>query len=98
MNVASLVKRKTRFAVLLRDNDRGSTHLMNKLMMVLEILSQPARKSITFDRGIEFRDWRKRKPGIGTKPWFCDPQAPLSGHCCAMPGRAMHGNRVPSKI
>ena len=28
------------------------------------------------DRGIEFRDWRKLKPGIGTEAWFCDPQAP----------------------
>lgn len=76
MNVASLVERKTRFAVLFRNNDRSSTHLMNKLMTVFESLPQPARKSITFDRGIEFRNWRKLKPGIGTEAWFCDPQAP----------------------
>ena len=75
-NVASLVERKTRFAVLFRNNDRSTTHLMNKLMGVMEPLPQPARKSITFDRGIEFRDWRKLKPGIGTEAWFCDPQAP----------------------
>ncbi|MCZ4368339.1 MULTISPECIES: IS30 family transposase [Sulfitobacter] len=75
-NVASLVERKTRFAVLFRNNDRSTTHLMNKLMSVMEPLPQPARKSITFDRGIEFRDWRKLKPGIGTEAWFCDPQAP----------------------
>jgi len=76
MNVASLVERKTRFAVLFRNNDRSSTHLMNKLMDVFEPLPQPARKSITFDRGIEFRHWRKLKPGIGTEAWFCDLQAP----------------------
>ena len=76
MNVASLVERKTRFAVLFRNNDRSTTHLMNRLMGVMEPLPQPARKSITFDRGIEFRDWRKLKPGIGTEAWFCDPQAP----------------------
>lgn len=75
-NVASLVERKTRFAVLFRNNDRSTTHLMNRLMGVMEPLPQPARKSITFDRGIEFRDWRKLKPGIGTEAWFCDPQAP----------------------
>jgi len=46
------------------------------LMTVLEPLPQPARRSITFDRGIEFRHWRKLKPGIGTEAWFCDPQAP----------------------
>ena len=75
-NVASLVERKTRFAVLFRNNDRSTTHLMNKLMSVMEPLPQPARKSITFDRGIEFRSWRKLKPGIGTEAWFCDPQSP----------------------
>ena len=34
MNVASLVERKTRFAVLFRNNDRSTTHLMNRLMDV----------------------------------------------------------------
>jgi IS30 family transposase len=75
-NVASLVERKTRFAVLFRNNDRSTTHLLNRLMSVMEPLPQPANKSITFDRGIQFRDWRKLKPGIGTEAWFCDPQAP----------------------
>ena len=76
MNVASLVERKTRFAVLFRNNDRSSTHVMRKLMDVMEPLPQPARRSITFDRGLEFREWRKLKSGIGTDAWFCDPQAP----------------------
>ncbi|MCI2400900.1 IS30 family transposase [Aliiroseovarius subalbicans] len=76
MNVASLVERKTRYAVLFRNNDRSSTHLMNKLMDVMERLPQPARRSITFDRGFEFREWRRLKSGIGTESWFCDPQAP----------------------
>lgn len=76
MNVASLVERKTRFAVLFRNNDRSSTYFVNKLMDVIEPLPQPARCSITFDRGFEFREWRKLKSGIGTESWFCDPQAP----------------------
>lgn len=76
MNVASFVERKTRYAVLFRNNDRSSTHLMNKLMDVMEPLPQPARRSITFDRGFEFREWRRLKSGIGTESWFCDPQAP----------------------
>jgi IS30 family transposase len=75
-NVASLIERETRFAVLFRNNDRGMTHLMNRLMTVMERLPRQARKSITFDRGIELRNWRKLKSGIGTEAWFCDPQAP----------------------
>ena len=73
MNLASLIERRTRFAVLFRSNDRSTTLLMNKLMSVMEPLPQTACKSITFDRGIEFRSWRKPKPRIGTEEWFCDP-------------------------
>nr|WP_241565233.1 hypothetical protein [Sinirhodobacter populi] len=75
-NIASLVERKTRFAVPFRNNDRCTIHLMNRLMAVMQPLPQPARRSITFDRGIEFRSWRKLKPGIGTEVWFRDAQAP----------------------
>lgn len=75
MNVASLVERKTLFAVLFLNNDRSSTHFVNKLMDVMEPLPQLARKSITFDRGLEFRAWRQLKSEIGTESWFCDPQA-----------------------
>ncbi len=50
MNVASLVERKTRFAVLFRNNDRRSGHFSNKLIDIIEPLPQPARHSITFDR------------------------------------------------
>lgn len=49
MNVASLVERKIRFAVLLSNNDRSSTHFINKQIDVMLSLPQSARKSITFD-------------------------------------------------
>ena len=75
-NVASLVERKTRFAVLFRNNDRSSKHFIARLMDIMEPLPQIARQSITFDRGIEFSGWRKLENGIGTRAWFCDPQAP----------------------
>ena len=83
MNVASLIERKTRFAVLFRNNDRSTTHLMNRLVGVMEPLPQPARKSITFDRGIEFRNWRKLKP----------ESEPRHGSVILKP----RGKRVPSK-
>jgi IS30 family transposase len=65
LNVAPLVDRKTRFAALFRNNDRSSTHFVNTLMDVMEPLPQRALKSITFDRGFEFRAWCKLKSGIG---------------------------------
>lgn len=75
-NVASLVERKTRYAVLFRNNDRSSKHLMNRLITLLSPLPLSARRSITFDRGLEFNRWRDLRTGMGTEAWFCDPQAP----------------------
>lgn len=76
VNVALLVERKTRFAVLFRNGDRRSKPLMGKLIDLLAPLPRPARQSITFDRGFEFTAWRELKKGMGTEAWFCDPQAP----------------------
>jgi IS30 family transposase len=75
-NVASLVERKTRYAVLFRNNDRSSTMLMNRLIDLFSPLPLPARQSITFDRGFEFVAWKHLERGMGTEAWFCDPQAP----------------------
>lgn len=74
-NVASLIERKTRFAVIFRNKDRRSKQLMNRLIDLFTALPQPARQSITFDRGFEFTAWRELKKGMGTEAWFCDPQA-----------------------
>jgi len=75
-NVATLVERKTRYTVLLRNNDRKSRPLMNRMVNEMSPLPADARRSITFDRGFEFTAWRELDRGMGTKAWFCDPQAP----------------------
>lgn len=75
-NVATLIERKTRYTVLLRNNDRKSRPLMDRLINEMSPLPSEARRSITFDRGFEFTSWRKLDKGMGTKAWFCDPQAP----------------------
>lgn len=40
-NVASLVERKTRYAVLSRNNDSNSNHFINRLMSVMGPLPKP---------------------------------------------------------
>lgn len=75
-NVTSLVERVSRFAVLLRNNDRQSRPVMDGLIGVLQALPRQARRSITFDRGTEFTDWPYLRAGIGAETWFCDPQSP----------------------
>lgn len=62
----SLVERKARFAVLLRNKDHNAT-------LSIEPLPAPARKSIISDREVEFQDWRNLTPVIGTMAEFCNP-------------------------
>lgn len=75
-NVTSLVERVSRFTVFLRNNDRQSRPIMERLIRTLEALPATARRSITFDRGTEFTDWPYLQAGLGTQTWFCDPQSP----------------------
>ncbi len=77
VNVTSLVERVSRYAVVMRNEDRQSKPIMESLIQGLAPLPADARQSITFDRGTEFSAWRRLKDGIGADSWFCDPSAPL---------------------
>ena len=77
-NVASLVERKTRFAVLFRNPDRRSAPLMDRLVTALAPLPRAARRSITFDRGLEFTAWRELDAGMGTKARLGRPPSALA--------------------
>lgn len=61
------VERKARYAVLFRNNDRSTRHLIDRLMTAIAALLQVARRSITFDRGTEFYGWRRLQNDIGTE-------------------------------
>ncbi len=74
--VTSLVERVSRYAVVMRNEDRQSKPLMEALIGGLAPLPADARQSITFDRGTEISARRRLKDGIGADSWFCDPQAP----------------------
>ena len=76
VNVTSLVERVSRYAVVMRNEDRQSKPIMEALIQGLASLPADARQSITFDRGTEFSAWKHLKAGIGADAWFCDPQAP----------------------
>ncbi len=75
-NVTSLVERVSRFAVVLKNPDRQSKPVMERLIDSLSPLPAEARRSITFDRGTEFSAWQHLKDGLGVEPWVCDPQSP----------------------
>lgn len=95
-NVASLVERKTRFAVLLRNPGRRSRPLMHRLVTLPAPLPRAARRPITFDRGLALVSWRDPDAGMGMKAWSCDPQAPWSEGRFRMPrpGLSLQGNAL----
>ena len=75
-NLTTLVERTTRFAVLMRNNDRTSKPVMGQIIDGLGTLPRHARRSFTFDRGTEFAAWRELNEGLQSQTWFCDPQSP----------------------
>ena len=60
----------------MKNADRRSRLVMDGLIGSLSPLPAHARRSITFDRGLEFRTWPYLQAGPGVATRFCDPQAP----------------------
>lgn len=75
-NVATITERKTRYTVLFRNADRRSKAIMANLIDLFSPLPAFARRSLTFDRGLEFVSWRLLETALAARVWFCDPQAP----------------------
>lgn len=75
-NVTSLVERRSRYTVLIKNPSRHSRPIMDKIIRAFSPLPAFARQSFTFDRGTEFAGFRALEEGIGARSWFCDPSAP----------------------
>jgi IS30 family transposase len=75
-NVTTLVERKSRYTVLIKNPSRHSGPIMDKIIRAFSPLPAFARQSFTFDRGTEFAGFRALEDGIGARSWFCDPSAP----------------------
>lgn len=77
INVTSLVERVSRYAIVMRNEDRQSKPIMESLINGLVPLPANARKSITFDRGTEFSAWKYLKTGIGGMPGSVTRKRPI---------------------
>lgn len=72
-NVTPLVGPVSRFMVLLKNPNKRTKPVMDKIMKAVRDLPHIAHRSITFDRGTEFVSWPHLQSEIGTQTWFCDP-------------------------
>ncbi|HLP66505.1 MAG TPA: IS30 family transposase [Rhizobium sp.] len=75
-NITSLVERKSRYIVLIKNPSRHSRPIMDKIIRSFSPLPEFARRSFTFDRGTEIAGFSALEDGIGAPSWFCDPSAP----------------------
>ena len=73
-NVLTLIDRKTKHTVLIKNHNKRSTTVIGALMQRIN-RSALAIKSITFDNGSEFAE-HSRLNYVGIKTYFCDPGSP----------------------
>jgi len=74
-NVTSLVERKSRYTVMIKNPSRHSRPIMDKIIETFSPLPSLVRQSFTFDRGTAFAGFRALEDGIGARSWFCEPSA-----------------------
>jgi IS30 family transposase len=74
-NIAVLVERKSRYTMLTKNNDKKTTTVMQKMFNQLGKLPANARKSVTFDNGLEFAS-HQLLGFLSMATFFCDPGSP----------------------
>jgi transposase, IS30 family len=75
-NVTTLVERKSRYTVLLGNQDRKSEPVLSRIRDRFSSLPRHFRQSITFDRGSEFMAWPLLEKHIELGSFYCDPRSP----------------------
>jgi len=75
-NVTSLLERRSRFTLLLPNDDRRSSAVLAGIAGALRGLPGPARRTVTFDRGTEFAAYAALDRHLALASYFCDPHSP----------------------
>jgi len=76
MNLGVIVERKTRLVRLIKNESKRAAIVMKGIFNKLAELPDFARKSITFDNGLEFVKHAVLKRFIGMDTYFCDKHSP----------------------
>lgn len=74
-NVTTLVERKSRYLIMLKNENHQSTALYNKLLKLIKSKGL-SFKTITCDRGSEFAHYKIIENKTKSKVYFCDPYSP----------------------
>jgi len=74
--IATLVERQTRYAMLVRVPSKDTKTVINALIKQAHKLPRELYKSLTWDRGKEMADHKRFSLATDIKVYFCDPQQP----------------------
>jgi len=74
--IATLVERHTRYALLARVPSKDTETVINALIKQARKLPRELYKSLTWDRGKEIADHRRFSLATDINVYFCDPQQP----------------------
>lgn len=74
--VTTLVERKSRFVLLIKNDRKFSTGVMNKIQEKLSALPNKMSKTITFDQGSEFADHPTLEIGLDCRVYYCETHSP----------------------
>jgi transposase, IS30 family len=74
--VTTLVERKSRLVFLIKNNSKHSHGVMNKIKEKFEKLPRKMCKTITFDQGVEFADYRYLEQQIKCRVYYCETHSP----------------------
>ena len=74
--IATLVERHTRYAMLVKVSGKDSETVINALIKHARKLPEELYKSLTWDRGSEMAEHKRFTLATDIKVYFCDPQNP----------------------
>jgi IS30 family transposase len=74
--IATLVERRTRYAMLVKVTGKDSETVINALIKHARKLPEELYKSLTWDRGKEMADHKRFTLATDIQVYFCDPQNP----------------------
>lgn len=74
--VTTLVERKSRLVILIKNNSKHSRGVMDKIKEKFEIFPSKMCKTITFDQGVEFADYKHLEQQIKCSVYYCETHSP----------------------
>lgn len=74
--VTTLVERKSRMVFLIKNNCKYSRRVMVKIKKKFATFPEKMFKTITFDQGSEFADYRQLEPNNERKVYYCQTHSP----------------------